>query len=134
MPTSLLNLDVALDNMKYIADETTIKELKRGNVSEKEAKFRAFWKEKDPTPDTDYNELMSEYYKRIDDAYKQFTTPSKPGYESDQGKIFIVYGPPENIERRFPPNGVTQEIWQYGSRTFIFNATSGFGDFELVTQ
>ncbi|HAC14851.1 MAG TPA: hypothetical protein DCE78_02740, partial [Bacteroidetes bacterium] len=49
IPTSLLNLDVALDNMKYIADETTIKELKRGNVSEKEAKFRAFWKEKDPT-------------------------------------------------------------------------------------
>lgn len=134
IPTSLLNLDVALDNMKYIADDSTLKELKRGNASEKEAKFRTFWNEKDPTPDTDYNELMSEYYKRIDDAYTRFTTPTKPGYDSDQGKIYIVYGPPENVDRRFPPNGVTQEIWQYGSRTFIFNATSGFGDFELVTQ
>lgn len=133
IPTSLLNLDVAIDNLKYIVDDSRLREMKRGNQAEKEARFIAFWKERDPTPETEYNELMAEYYKRIDDAFKRFTTPSTPGHESDQGKVFIVYGPPENIERRFPPGGTTQEVWQYPGRTFIFNATSGFGDFQLVT-
>ena len=134
IPTSLLNLDVAIDNLKYIVDDSRLREMKRGNQAEKEARFNAFWKERDPTPDTEYNELMAEYYKRIDDAFKRFSTPSTPGHESDQGKIFIVYGPPDNIERRFPPGGTTQEVWQYPGRTFIFNATSGFGDFQLVTS
>lgn len=133
IPTSLLNLDVAIDNLKYIVDESRLREMKRGNQAEKEARFNAFWKERDPTPETEYNELMAEYYKRIDDAFKRFSTPSTPGHESDQGKIFIVYGPPDHIDRRFPPGGTTQEVWQYPGRTFIFNATSGFGDFQLVT-
>lgn len=134
IPSSLLNLDIALENMRFIVDENQLKELRRGNAAEKEQKFRTFWKQRDPTPDTEYNELMTEYYRRIDQAYDQFTTPSKAGHESDQGKIFIVYGPPENIERRFPPNGNTQEVWTYADRTFIFTATSGFGDFQLATQ
>lgn len=133
IPTSLLNLDIAIDHLRYILDAEQIREIRRGSAQDRERKFRDFWASKDPTPDTDYNELMSEYYNRIDEAYKRFTTPSRAGHESDQGRIFIVYGPPEKIDRRFPPNGPTQEIWHYGSRTFIFNATSGFGDFQLVT-
>jgi len=134
IPSSLLNLDIALENMRFIVDENQLKELRRGNASEKEQKFRAFWEQRDPTPETEYNELMTEYYRRIDQAFEQFTTPSKPGHESDQGKVYIVYGPPESIERRFPAEGNTQEVWTYGGRTFIFTATSGFGDFQLVTQ
>lgn len=134
IPSSLLNLDIALENMRFIVDENQLKELRRGNATEKERKFRTFWEQRDPTPDTEFNELMTEYYRRIDQAYDQFTTPSKPGHESDQGKIYIVYGPPEKIERRFPPNGNTQEVWTYTDRTFIFTATSGFGDFQLATQ
>jgi GWxTD domain-containing protein len=134
IPSSLLNLDVAIDNLKFILESDKIREMKRGNAEEKEQKFRAFWAEKDPTPDTDFNELMTEYYNRIDYAYRTFTTPSRPGHDSDQGRIYVTYGPPDSIERRFPPNGATQEVWEYGSRTFIFTATSGFGDFQLVTS
>lgn len=134
IPSSLLNLDIALENMRFIVDDNQLKELRSGNATEKEQKFRAFWEQRDPTPETEYNELMTEFYRRIDQAFEQFTTPSKPGHESDQGKIFIVYGPPEKIERRFPPNGNTQEVWTYADRTFIFTATSGFGDFQLATQ
>lgn len=134
IPSSLLNLDIALENMRFIVDENQLRELRRGNATEKEQKFRTFWEERDPTPDTEYNELMTEFYRRIDQAYDQFTTPSKPGHESDQGKVYIVYGPPEKIERRFPSEGNTQEVWTYVDRTFIFTATSGFGDFQLATQ
>jgi len=134
IPSSLLNLDIALDHMRFILDESQLKEMRRGSDVEKEQKFRFFWQQRDPTPDSDYNELMTEYFTRIDQAFEKYTTPSKPGHESDQGKIFIVYGPPDTIERRFPPSGNTQEIWTYENRTFIFTASSGFGDFRLTTQ
>lgn len=134
MPASLLNLDVAIDMLHYITDKETIKKLSSGSQSEREKKFRAFWKQRDPTPKTEYNELMAEYYRRIDYAYEHFTTETRIGYESDQGKIYIKFGPPQDIDRKFPSNGPTTEIWTYPDRKFIFRATSGFGDFKLVSD
>ncbi|SHF50071.1 GWxTD domain-containing protein [Fodinibius roseus] len=134
MPRSLLSLDMAIDMLRYIVDEETLDSLSEGSQDERERKFRAFWKKKDPTPDTEYNELMAEYYRRIDYAYQNFSTSNRIGYESDQGEIYIKFGPPQNIERKFPPNGSTVEIWSYPNREFIFRATSGFGDFRLVSE
>jgi len=133
MPTSLLNLDTAIDMLHFITDKETIKQISSGSRAEREKKFREFWKKKDPTPNTEYNELMAEYYRRIDYAYKHFTTENTVGYKSDQGEVYIKYGPPQNIQRKFPTNGPTTEIWTYPNRTFVFKATSGFGDFKLVS-
>jgi len=132
IPTSLLNLDLAIDMMRFVVDRDVLREMRRGTQAEREVKFRSYWKERDPTPDTDFNELMAEYYRRVDFAHRTFTTPAKPGIDSDQGRIYIVYGPPDAIERMLPPGGTPAEVWTYGTRTFIFRATSGFGDFELV--
>lgn len=134
MPTSLLNLDVATQMLEYIVGEEELKRIRSGSETEREQKFREFWKSKDPTPNTEYNELMAEYYRRIDYAYEHFTTSNKVGYESDQGEIYIKYGPPKNIERKFPTGEPAVEIWTYDSRKFIFRATSGFGDFQLVSR
>lgn len=133
MPTSLLNLDVAIDMLRFIVEDSQLREMRRGSMEEKEARFRAFWRERDPTPETDFNELMAEYYRRIDHAFQEFSTPSRPGFESDQGRTYIVYGPPDSVERRLPAGGSATEVWTYGSQTFIFRATTGFGDFQLVT-
>ena len=134
IPTSLLNLEIALEMTKFILPEQEYKELRSGSKKEKERKFREFWKSKDPTPDTEYNELMTEYYNRVDYAYENFSTSQLPGFESDQGKVYIKYGEPDNIERKFPTDQPTTEIWTYGSKKFVFQATSGFGDFKLVSK
>jgi len=134
MPTSLLNVNIAIDMLRFIVDENTLKRLRSGSNSEKEKKFREFWAERDPTPKTEFNELMAEYYRRIDYAYEQFSTINVNGYETDQGRIYIQYGPPDTIERKFPPGEPAVEIWQYGKRRFIFRAVSGFGQFELVSK
>lgn len=134
MPTSLLNLDVAIDMLRFIVNKEELKKIKSGSESEREKKFRKFWESKDPTPETEYNELMAEYYRRVDYAYEQFTTLNTVGYESDQGKIYIRYGPPDNIERKFPAGQSAVEIWTYDNRRFVFKATTGFGDFELVSK
>lgn len=132
MPVSLLNLNTAIDMLRYIVDRETIREMRRGSDAEKEAKFRAFWDERNPTPETEFNELMAEYYRRIDYAFDNFSTPNVPGYESDQGKIYITHGEPERIRRSFPVNEPAREIWEYPDQSFVFEARTGFGDFELV--
>ena len=134
MPTSLLNLEVATEMLRFIADEKTMDRLSNGSRAERERKFREYWEKRDPSPDTEFNELMAEYYRRIDYAYKNFSGQNVPGYESDQGKIYIKFGPPKDINRKFPTNGPTTEIWTYDNRQFVFRATSGFGDFKLVSD
>ncbi|MDR9418451.1 GWxTD domain-containing protein [Gracilimonas sp.] len=133
MPASLYNLQIAIDHLSYIVPESEIERIKKGNKAERERKFREFWESKDPTPNTVYNELMAEYYRRIDYAFKEFGSQENPmGHESDQGEIYIKFGPPNNKERVFPPEGNTREIWTYPNRTFVFEATTGFGDYVLV--
>ncbi|HEX6982215.1 MAG TPA: GWxTD domain-containing protein [Balneolaceae bacterium] len=133
MPTSLLSLDVSIDMLRFIVSEAMLDEMSEGSRSEREQKFRKFWEQRDPTPKTVFNELMAEYYRRIDYAYENFSTQTLPGYETDQGKVYIKFGAPQNVERKFPPDGATTEIWHYPNRQFIFKATSGFGDFKLVS-
>lgn len=134
IPTSLLNLNTAIEMTKYIVSESKHKELRSGSTKEKEEKFREFWKSKDPTPNTEFNELMTEYYNRVDYAYEQFSSVNNLGFETDRGQIYIKYGEPENIERKFPSGEPAVEIWTYPSRRFVFRATTGFGDFKLVSN
>ncbi|HMB40335.1 MAG TPA: GWxTD domain-containing protein [Balneolaceae bacterium] len=134
MPVSLYNLDIAIEMMKFIVDESQLNRLRSGSTAEKEKKFREFWNQRDPSPNTEFNELMAEYYNRIDYAYKNFSSLQTPGFETDQGRAYILYGPPENIERRLPADAPTREVWEYNNRTLIFEATTGFGDFRLISQ
>ena len=134
MPVSLLNLDVAIDMMRFILDDSRLRALRRGDRQQRERQFRDFWAQRDPTPEREYNELMVEYFRRIDYAFEHFTTPQNPGYESDQGKVYIRNGEPDRRERTFPPNQPAREVWHYDGQIFLFEATSGFGDFKLVDQ
>jgi GWxTD domain-containing protein len=132
MPVSLLNLDTAIEMLRFIIDRDQIREMRRGSDAEKEQKFRAFWDKRNPTPDTEYNELMAEYYRRIDYSFENFSSPNLPGYDSDQGKIYITHGEPVRIRRSFPVYEPAREIWEYPEQSFVFVARTGFGDFELV--
>lgn len=132
MPAALYNLDTAVDLLRFIADDGTVREIRRGSSADTERKFREFWAKRDPTPDTEYNELMAEYYRRVDHAFREFSTDEMPGYDTDQGRIYIQYGEPQRVERTYPAGEPTTEIWIYEQRRFVFQATSGFGDFKLV--
>lgn len=133
IPRSLLNLDVAIGMMQHIVDRDTFRNLRRGNETERERKFIEFWKERDPEPETDFNPLMVEFFRRVDLAYDRFTTPGNPGYDSDRGKMLLRRGEPDEITRSFPPGRPAVEVWRYGNQEFVFESTSGFGDYVLVS-
>lgn len=134
MPVSLYNLDVAIDMLRFIVSNEKLNEINSGSDTRREQKFREFWSERDPTQNTEFNELMTEYYKRIDYSYNEFSSLQVPGFNTDQGRAYILYGPPDQIDRRMPTNAPTREIWEYPNKTLIFEATTGFGDFKLISE
>jgi GWxTD domain-containing protein len=60
--------------------------------------IEAFWQRRDPTPDTLENEFKQEHYRRILYANEHFAAGAVPGWETDRGHIYIVYGPADQIE------------------------------------
>jgi GWxTD domain-containing protein len=64
------------------------------NDQERDQFVEAFWSRRDPTPDTFENEFKEEHYRRIVYANDHFGA-RLPGWKTDRGRIYIVYGPPD---------------------------------------
>jgi GWxTD domain-containing protein len=93
-----------------------------------------FWKRRDPTPDTPENEARDAFYQRVHYADQHFSTAG-PGWKSDMGRVYIVYGPPDEVTRNpFNFDRPPEEIWYYyrDKRTFVFVDRDGFGRYDLV--
>ena len=135
MSNLIENLDEAISQIKYIAPTSVIKSLKKAKEKKRKEIFLDFWKSKDPTPNTKVNELMNEYYRRINYANENFSG-FQEGWKTDMGMIFILFGPPNDIERHpFDIESKPYEIWYYYeiNRSFIFVDESGFGEYRLVS-
>jgi GWxTD domain-containing protein len=111
---------------------------------ERDIFVEAFWKQRDPSPGTPRNEFAEEHRRRLDYANKFYgrSTPL-PGWKTDRGRIYIILGPPRNIEQYSNVNGVhPTEIWFYlgdpdlGLPTafnVIFFKKEGGGDYVLYS-
>ena len=133
LPLSISDLDLAIDQIQYISSRDKLDEIKKAYPERKKELFRDFWKKKDPTPNTERNELMEEYYSRVQYANKHFGHYID-GWKSDMGMIYIIFGVPSNIERHpFEMGSKPYEVWTYYelNREFIFVDVSGFGDYRL---
>ncbi len=56
-----------------------------------------FWSRRDPTPGTLANEYRQAFWERVRTANLQFKTTTIPGWKTDRGKIFILFGPPNDV-------------------------------------
>lgn len=127
------NIDEAIKMMRYVANEKDLDNLKAiKNEAEKKEKFYLYWKEFDPTPNTAFNEAMSEYYQRIKYANDQFKSYTE-GWLTDMGMVYIVMGPPQQAEQQETfGNNVQYRLWRYlNNRTFLFADKNGFGNYRL---
>src|SRR5437588_6524613 len=89
-----------------ITDEErqTFKQL--SNDEERDQFIEAFWARRDPTPDTPENEFKEEHYRRIAYANEHFAA-GIPGWKTDRGRMYIMYGPADEIESH--PSGGTYD-------------------------
>jgi GWxTD domain-containing protein len=136
VPTAINDLDKAVDQLVYIATPSDISHIEDAeNQDEKVQRYLDFWKEKDPTPNTELNELFNEYYRRVAYANENFSHYIE-GWRSDRGMVFIILGSPNNVDRHpFDLESKPYEVWQYYelNRSFVFVDETGFGDYRLVT-
>ncbi len=89
-----------------ITDEERAAFKQLSNDEERDQFIEAFWARRDPTPDTPENEFKEEHYRRIAYANEHFAA-GIPGWKTDRGRIYIMYGPPDEIESH--PSGGTYD-------------------------
>jgi len=108
-----LNEDVA-----YIITDTERKAFQALTTdNDREQFIEQFWKRRDPTPDTERNEYREEHYRRIAYANERFAPAGGiPGWKTDRGRIYISYGPPDEIESH-PSGGSYQRPQAQGGGT-----------------
>ena len=107
---------------------------------EREMFVEQFWLRRDPTPGTVENEFKEEHYRRIAYANEHYAADI-PGWKTDRGRIYIVNGPPDEIESH-PAGGASShpfERWRYrfiegvGTNVIIeFVDTTGTGEYHMT--
>lgn len=120
--------------LQYIAKPEELKKLREAEPQDREALWEEFWKEKDPSPATDRNERQEEYFERVEYANRHFSSFHQ-GWKTDMGRVYIVYGKPDEIERHpFDLDSPPYEIWYYYSQglRFIFLDKHNLGDYRLI--
>jgi len=73
---------------------------------EREQFIEAFWQRRNPDPDSPENTFKEEHYRRIAYANEHYAS-GIPGWKTDRGKIYIMWGPPDEIDAH--PTGGTWE-------------------------
>ncbi len=131
----LSDLDLAIEQMVYAASRRELQGIRSGATeAQRRRLFDEFWQKRDPTPQTERNELMEEYFYRVNVATQRFTSV-RPGWQTDRGHVLIVHGSPEDTHRQtFSFNAEPYEVWYYYriGRQYVFVDATGFGDYELT--
>lgn len=132
-PFSLNDADFALEMISFIESEQSYSNIFKKSLRSEEL-LKQYWKTKDPTPNTSFNELMEVFYERVDYAESNFRNLSGvSGAKTDRGRIYIVNGNPDRIDRGVNYDGKITETWYYENpkRIFIFVDKRGDGSFKL---
>lgn len=114
---------VVFESIQMLLSPDEEKRYATASVAEKNSLEDRFWLERDPIYLTDYNERTLEHYSRVAYANLRYGLPGRgiPGWQTDQGKVYIRYGPPKGRVRTRPsiepgakdPVQTSIEIWSY---------------------
>jgi GWxTD domain-containing protein len=125
----------------FYAIKTEMDQYKAADLEGKKEILKRFWQSRDPDPSTHLNEFKIEAFRRFAFANEKYSiemVDRSDGWKSDRGRVYIIYGPPDEIES-YPSSMGSQpyERWTYhnypqqGYIFFIFVDESGYGDYVL---
>jgi len=129
-------LDLMFEQAQYLATNSEVNVYKVLNTVESKRQFMyKFWKERNKE-NPGWKET---YYERVEKANELFSVSNIPGWKTDMGRVYILYGPPDQRERHpFQPDENPYEIWFYheleGGVEFDFVDMSGMGNYKLVNS
>jgi GWxTD domain-containing protein len=129
------------EDVVYIIDDAERAAFQKLTTDEERACFvDQFWERRNPTPGASENAFKTEHYRRIEVANKRFPNASgAPGWQTDRGHMYILYGPPDEIDSHPSAKPQPYEMWGYRSvdgqsemSFFRFVDKSGRGDYRLA--
>lgn len=129
-------IDNEFQGASYLASKEDLQVYKALDLSGKRDFIKSFWANRDQDRTTLRNEFRQDYLKRLELVNDRYGGVEK-GWKSDQGRVFLVYGEPEEIQR-YPSDNRNKgyEIWLYyevqSGVQFVFVDLRGLGDFVLV--
>ncbi|HSP87428.1 MAG TPA: GWxTD domain-containing protein [Ignavibacteriaceae bacterium] len=136
-PGSLANPELAIEVLGNLERESTVDSLLDLDEDDYYEGLVNYWKKMDPSPETEFNELMTQFYSRVDYAQINFSTlTGRKGIETDRGKVFIKFGKPDHVERDSNEKGKIVETWIYtkSQMKFVFVDKQGVGEFSLESS
>ncbi len=108
------------EDVRWIITEEERKAFKKLETDEEREQFiEQFWLRRDPNPDTLENEYREEYYRRIAYANQHFSS-GIPGWKTDRGRIYIMFGPPDSIESHPAGGSYDRPFWEGGGTTSTY--------------
>jgi GWxTD domain-containing protein len=123
---------------KYLATDQEIKTFSKINNAEGRREFLAkFWSDIENGQNHQTGITRAMYLDRILTANQRYHAMGKEGWQSDRGRVYLLYSEPDEVER-FPSSTDAKpyEIWDYNQIEsgviFVFIDQSGFGDYRLV--
>ncbi|MFH1373771.1 MAG: GWxTD domain-containing protein [bacterium] len=138
-PYDTLSLEVKIQLATHFLTPEEKITLKRLTNLGKVNFLKQFWRERDETPATDINEYRLELIERFEYCNRRFSNyeDRSDGWSTDRGRIYIVYGPWEEIEdKQSPLVDDAYQIWYYHSlregKYFVFQDITGSFDYRLV--
>ena len=102
-----------------ITDEERAAFKQFSNDEERDNFIEAFWQRRDPTPDTEENEFKEEHYRRIAYANEHYAA-GIPGWKTDRGRIYIIYGPPDENDSHPSGGSYERPMEEGGGETSTF--------------
>ena len=102
-----------------ISDEERKAFMQLSNDEERDKFIEAFWDRRNPNPDSEDNEFKDEHYRRIEYADEHFAAGVQ-GWRTDRGRIYIVYGPPDEIESHPSGGQYDRPIEEGGGQTSTY--------------
>lgn len=135
-PTYLYKYDLALRPMKYLMSPEEYEDVEDLSNDELEKWFKKYWKERDDTPETTFNEVQFEFYSRVQKSINNYSLRFKEGWRTERGQTLILYGEPTNIDKHHHvAKAKPFEVWYYENlnKKITFLDKKNNGDFKLVS-
>jgi|SRR5579871_194301 len=109
------------EDVVYIISDEERKVFRSFQTDEQRQQFiEQFWLRRDPTPGTAANEMRDEHYRRIAYATQRFSDNATPGWKTDRGRIYIMFGPPDEIDSHLSGGTYQRTIEEGGGITTTF--------------
>ncbi len=103
-----------------ITEEERLAFLRLSTNEEREEFIEIFWRNRNPDPDSPINAFREEHYRRIAYTNEHFAS-GIPGWKTDRGHIYILWGPPDEIDSH-PTGGAYDRPLEQGGGTTTTHA------------